>query len=191
MSKRLIPADQQIAKKLKSMLPEAKNSIESKRIMIMVVYMWWANMPETKKILKVSSSTIEKTVRRYLINQEWFYKTNLKGRQYSDEKKILLSEITELIKESDAKEENIDILDVNRTINNKYWMQKLDYHQTWSLVRGALKMNYQKPFVKNIKQPINAQEILMERFTEAIIHIWLETKTLDEKDILNKKTKFW
>jgi transposase len=191
MSNRLLPVDHQIAKNLKAMLPKAKNSIETKRITIMVIYMWWANIPTTKKILKVSSSTVENTVKKYIIDQENFYKTNLKGRQYSDEKKVLLAEISELVKKSDKDNENIDIPDVNRIINKRYWIEKLDYHQTRSLVRSVLKMNYQKPFVTNIKKPTNAEEILMERFTEAVIKVWLETNTLDEKDILNKKTKFW
>lgn len=191
MSKRLIPADKETAKKIKAMLPKASNSIEHKRIMIMVVYMWWENMTQIQKILKVSGETVKKTVQKYIANQETFYKTNLKWRQYSPEKKKLLIEISDLIKKSEKENENIDIPDVNRIINNKYWIEKLNYHQTRSLVRRGLNMNYQKPFVTNIKKPTNAEEILMERFTEAVVKVWLETKTLDENGILNKKTKFW
>lgn len=191
MSNRLIPADNKISKKIKAMLTKAGNSIETKRIMIMIAYMWWENMTQIQKTLKVSGETVKKTVKRYIADQETFYKTNLKGRQYSEEKQKLLNEINELITESEKKKENIDIIDVNRIINKKYWIEKLNYHQTRSLVRRTLKMNYQKPFVTNINQPSNAQEMLMDRFTEALAQIWLATNTLDEKDILNKKTKFW
>jgi hypothetical protein len=44
--------------------------------------------------------------------------------------------------------------------------------------------------VTNHKQPENAKEIFEERLTEWILHIWIQTKTFDEKNIKNKKTKF-
>jgi hypothetical protein len=77
-------------------------------------------MTQIQKTLKVSGETVKKTVKRYIADQETFYKTNLKGRQYSEEKQKLLNEINELITESEKKKENIDIIDVNRIINKKY-----------------------------------------------------------------------
>ena len=76
-----------------------------------------------------------------------------------------------MIVKAEKEEENIDILDVNKSINKKYGMQKLDYHQTRWLVRRAINANYQKPYVKNYKQPEGAKEILNERFTDALLEI--------------------
>ena len=191
MAKRLIEANIEESKNTKKLLNECKNSVESKRVMIMVVYLWGSNTTETRKSLQVSSWTVEKVVRLYIANKTSFYKTNLKWRQLTDDKKELLWKISWMIIKSNKAEENIDILDVNRTINREYGMQKLDYHQTRWLVRKVLDANYQKPYVKNYKQPDNAEQILNDRLTKALIDVWSKTNTIDAEDIKNKKTKFW
>ena len=189
MAKRLIEANIEESKNTKKLLNECKNSVDSKRVMIMVVYLWGSNTTETRKSLQVSSWTVEKVVRLYIANKTSFYKTNLKWRQLTDDKKELLWKISWMIIKSNKAEENIDILDVNRTINREYGMQKLDYHQTRWLVRKVLDANYQKPYVKNYKQPDNAEQILNDRLTKALIDVWSKTNTIDAEDI--KNTKFW
>lgn len=191
MANRLIPASNEKAKEIKKMLPLAKNSIESKRIMIMCVYIWGKNVAETKEILNVSSKTVEENIQRYIDDESWFYKTNYKWRQLTNERKVLEFEVTEMIEKAAREKENVDILDVNKSINRKYGMQKLDYHQTRWLVRRVINANYQKPYVKNHKQPEGAKEILNERFTDALLEIWTKTNTIDGQDIKNKKTKNW
>ncbi len=190
MSFRKIPVNLEEVKRLKKEIKNAVNSIQIKRITIMISYLWWLNMNKTVKALKISSRTIENTINKYMEDPQKFYLTNLKWKQMTKEKEELKNEVNTLITETNAKEENIDILDIQRIINKKYWVEKLNYHQARSLIRRCLKSNYQKPYVTNHKQPENAKEIFEERLTEWILHIWIQTKTFDEKNIKNKKTKF-
>ncbi len=190
MSFRKIPVNIEEVKRLKKELKNAKNSIETKRITILISYLWWLNIRQVVKALQVSSSTTEIVINKYIEDPHKFYLTNLKWKQMTKEKEDLKNEVSTLIVEANKKEENVDILDIQRTINKKYWVEKLNYHQARSLVRKCLKSNYQKPYVTNHKQPENAKEIFEERLTEWILHIWSQTKTFDEENIKNKKTKF-
>lgn len=190
MANRLIPANENKVKELKKLLPLAKNSFESKRIMIMCVYMWGKNIWETRAIMNVSSKTVEENVHRYNKDEIWFYKTHYTWRKLTKEREELQSDVHALIIESENTESNIDILDVSRTINRKYWIQKLDYHQARWLVRRALHANYQKPYVTSHKQSENAKELFEASLNDWVICIWSKTKTFDEESVKNKKTKF-
>lgn len=188
---RLLPQNISETKRLKTILKDAKNSVESRRIMIAIVYMGGKNMEETCSALQTSFWTVSTTMRAYKKDKVSFYKTAFKGRMLSKEKIELKNEVEKMIIEAETKQENIDIQDVRRIINKKYKKEILTYHQAWSLVRMRLRSNYQKPYVKSHKQPENAEDILKERFTEALIKIGLEEKLIDGRDIKNKKTKSW
>lgn len=189
MRQRKIIANTEEAKKLKTIIKLVKNNTEINRINIMIIYLWWKNTTETRKILQVSSRTVEETVDRYLHDKDNFYKTNFVWRLLSNEKKELIEEVKNIVIKSTENEENLDINDVLKIINSKHKKEVLNYRQTWNILRNNIKCNYQKPYVKNYKQPENAKEILQSRLHDAIIQIWEKEWIVFTTCDNNKKTR--
>ena len=188
--KRLLPVDIEETKVLKQQLNVAKNNVERKRITIAILYMWGESMEEVSVSLHVSFWTVSWTMRAYKADKDNFYKTKFKWRKLSKEKEKLTIEVKSIIETSNKNSENLDIQDVRRMINRKYQKEVLTYHQAWELIRKKLHSNYQKPYVKSHKQAENAEEILKERLTQAVVEVWVAEKlVIDGKDIKNKKTK--
>jgi len=67
----------------------------------------------------------------------------------------------------------------------------LSYFKVWWYLRERLWYNYQKPYIKDKRQPENAEEIAKWRLTKEIIRIWIEEKEIDAYAIKNKKNIFW
>ena len=188
--KRKIPADPEKVKKLRKKLKDCKNSIESKRMNIMIVYLNWADIEKTAKILWISKATIRRTTNRYVEDEEWFYKTKFRGRVESEKKKELKQEVKEVVERRIDKWEYIDINDVVRRINKMHKKEVIDYNTARLILRRGLKYNYQKPFIRNKKSSKHAKEIVKGRLTKAIIKVWLEERDIDAEAIKNKKRKF-
>ena len=191
MANRKIPANIEEAKSLKNLIKLSKNNTEINKINIMIVYLWWKNTTETRKILQMSSRTVEDTISKYLLDKKNFYKTNFVWKSISKEKEKLKIEIQEMISNCKEKQENLDINDIRSIINKKYKKEVLTYSQARSLIRKDLKCNYQKPYVKNYKQPEGSKKILNERLWDAIIDIWEKEGAVFVEDINNKKTRIW
>ncbi len=194
---RKIPVQKDTAKQLKKMLKCSNNSTELKRINIMIVYLGWENSSRTSEILWVSKWTVQNVITKYVNDPKWFYKTNYKGKIETEERKELKKKTKDLVETMLSKEENPDINKILREINRIYSKKNkgepiINYHWMRRILRKYFKYNYQKPFVKNNKQPENAEEIVKERLTEAIIEIQVEENfDVDTVAIKNKKTKFW
>ena len=190
MTKRKIAPNPEEVKRLKKELKNAKNSIESKRIMIMITYLWWKGMNQTSKILSTSSDTVKKTISRYIENKYDFYKTNYTWRKTSEKSKKIMNELNKLVEEKINKWEYVDIKDIEKEYNRKN-KEKLSYFKVWWYLRERLWYNYQKPYIKDKRQPENAEEIAKWRLTKEIIRIWIEEKEIDAYAIKNKKNIFW
>ena len=79
--RRKLPIDINKAKELKKKLKDCVNSIESKRLTIIIAYLNWSTIPQVQKTLWVSSDTICNNVKRYVEDPENFYKTKYPWRQ--------------------------------------------------------------------------------------------------------------
>ncbi len=189
--KRKIPADKNKAKEVKRLLKECKNTIEQKRVNIMVVYLWWADMAWVYKALWGSKSTIENTIKKYLEDETTFYKTQYKGKIVTEERKNLKEQIREKVENSIEEGNHIDISDIVRHINKAYNKEVIDYQWVWRILRKFFWYNYQKPFVRNKKSSEYAKEIIKWRLTKTIIKVWLEENNIDAESIKNKKMKIW
>ena len=190
MLRRKIEVNPEEVKRLKKELKNAKNSIESKRIMIMITYLWWKGMRQTARILNVSTDTVEKTVNRYIKDKYNFYKTNYRWRKVSEKSKRIMRKLNKLVEEKINKWEYVDIKDIEKEYNRKN-EEKLSYFKIWWYLRRRLRYNYQKPYIKDKRQPEQAEEILKWRLTKEIIRIWIEEREIDAYAIKNKKNIFW
>ena len=194
---RKIPVQKDKVKELKKIFKNTKNTVESKRLNIMIVYLGWENSERTSEILWVSKSTVQTTINRYINDPKFFYKTKYKGKIETNDRKELKRETKKIVESMIDKAENPDINKIVRAINRKYkkknkWEPIINYHWMRWILRKNFKYNYQKPFVKNNKQPENAEDIVKERLTESIIEIQVEENIdVDNVAIKNKKTKFW
>ena len=188
--KRLVEINKEEAKELKKKLKEAKNSVEAKRIMIMINYLRWSNTDKVVKNLWVSKWTVLNTIHAYIKDKENFYKTNFTWKRASNKSKKIKERIKDIIEDKLNKWELVDIKDVEEEYNKKS-EEKLEYHQVWWYIRKVLWYNYQKPEVKDKRQDEHAKEIFKWRLTKAIIEIWIEEKKIDAYAIKNKKTIFW
>jgi len=189
--KRKVPASKIKAKELKLLLKNCRNSIEQKRIQIVITYLLWNDIENTTKILWVSIRTVQKVVDLYSKDETNFYKTNYKWKIETEERKNLKSEIQELVEEWINKNSFFDINNILRTINKKHNKEVTNYHWMRWIIRKYLDYNYQKPFVTNKKKPKFAEEIIKGRLTKAIIKVWLNEFDIGSSAIKNKKTKFW
>jgi hypothetical protein len=158
--------------------------------MIMITYLWWKGMNQTSKILSTSSDTVKKTISRYIENKYDFYKTNYTWRKTSEKSKKIMNELNKLVEEKINKWEYVDIKDIEKEYNRKN-KEKLSYFKVWWYLRERLWYNYQKPYIKDKRQPENAEEIAKWRLTKEIIRIWIEEKEIDAYAIKNKKNIFW
>jgi hypothetical protein len=156
----------------------------------MIVYLWWKNTKKTAETLAISEWTVNWALKSYCKNKNTFFKTNYQWRMISQENQKLLDEAKKVISDSSKSWEQIDIMDVKDRVNRKYKKEVLNYRKTWWLVRKILECNYQKPFVKNHKQPEYAKEILSGRLRKALTTIWIKERVIDAESIKNKKTNF-
>lgn len=187
--KRLLEINKEEAKELKKKLKEAKNSVEAKRIMIMINYLRWSNTDKVVKNLWVSKWTVLNTIHAYIKDKENFYKTNFTWKRASKKSKKIKERIKNIIEDKLNKWELVDIKDIEEEYNKKS-EEKLEYYQVWWYIRKVLWYNYQKPEVKDKRQDEHAEEIFKWRLTKAIIEIWIEEKEIDAHAIKNKKTIF-
>ena len=112
MGKRLIPVNKNEAKRLSKILKLGKNTVEVKRIMIMINYLNGNNTDEVAKSMSVSKQTVLNTIYRYKEDKENFYKTNFTWRRPTKESIRRKEEIKNIIEERLKKWELIDIKDV-------------------------------------------------------------------------------
>ena len=79
---RLLSINKEEAIRLKNELKYVKNSIESKRINLMIVYLS-TNISWNKvwDMLKISHWTVSNTIKEYIKDPEKFYKTNFTGKR--------------------------------------------------------------------------------------------------------------
>lgn len=185
---RKLPKDTEKAKELKKRLKECTNSIESKRMNIMIVYLNWSNVVEVQNTLWVSWYTVIQTINRYIEDQDNFYKTKYPWRPKSNEWKTIEERINKIIVDAYEKWEYLDIHWIQERYNKKYKKSKiLNYRQTWTVVRERLKYKYQKPYIVDKRKPENAEKIVKERIREAIEKVakkeWIEVKRLKNKKI--------
>jgi len=189
--KRKIPVNIEEVKKLKLLLKNCKNSVEQKRVQIMIVYLWWKSADNTAYILNISKWTVQNVTDLYIKDKENFYKTNYKWKVETEERKKLKLEVKELVEEWINKNKFFDINGILRTINKRYNKEVTNYHWMRWIIREALAYNYQKPSVRNQKKPKFAEEIIKGRLTKAIIQVWLKEVDVDSFAIKNKKNKFF
>jgi len=188
--KRLVEVNKEKAKELKKKLKYTKNSVEAKRIMIMINYLMWNNSDEVVKNLWVSKQTVLNTIHAYIEDEENFYKTKFTWRRPSKKSEKIKRKLEDIIENKLNNWELVDIKDIEEEYNKKT-EEKLKYHQVWWYVRKVLWYNYQKPEVKDKRQSEYAEEIFKWRLTKAIIKIWIEEKEIDAYAIKNKKNFFW
>jgi len=189
MGKRLIPVNKEEAKRLKKMLKLGKNTVEIKRIMIMINYLNGNNTDEVVKNMWVSKQTVLNTIYRYKEDKENFYKTKFTGRRPTKESIKRKEEIKNIIEERLKKWELIDIKDVEEEYKRRTG-KEIKYKEVWRYIRKELKYNYQKPYVRDKRQPKEAEKIVKGRITKAIIKVWIEERIIDAESIKNKKTIF-
>jgi len=187
--KRKIAVNKEEVKRLKKKLKDTKNTVEVKRLMIMIVYLWGQNTKQVSDTLKVSNQTVINTINKYIKNKEDFYKTSFTGRKISKKSENIRKKLELIVEEKLNKWEIIDIKDVADIYNRKE-EDKLEYYKVWWYLRKVIWYNYQKPYVKDKRQSEHAEEILRWRLTKAIIEIWKEEREIDAYAIKNKKNFF-
>ena len=190
MGKRILEVNKKEAKELKKKLRYVKNSVEVKRIMIMVNYLNWYNTKEVGKNLSVSEWTVCNTLKAYKEDKDNFYKTRFTGRRPSKKSNEIKGKIEKIIEDKINKWEMIDLKDIEEEYNRKE-KDKVTYKQIWWYVRKRLWYNYQKPYVRDKRKSEYAEKIVKWRLTREIIKIWIEENKIDAESIKNKKTKFW
>lgn len=188
---RKVAIDKNKARELKKLLWHGLNNIETKRVMIMSVYLEGKSIEKTTEALWVSNTTVWKTINRYIENPENFYKTRYKGRIETSERKSLKKEIQEYVEKKIENNENLDINEVLRTMNRKHNQEVTTYNGMRWILRRFFNYNYQKPFVTNNKQSEHAEKIIKGRLTKAILEIAISENDIDASAIKNKKTKNW
>lgn len=179
MWRRALEVDIEKAKEVDNLLKEAKNNIERKRIMAMSAYLRWLSYIEIEKAWLWTDTVMSNIIKKYKINQTTFYKTNYNWKPISQERQIIYDRVREIIDNWLEKWDLLDLEEVQRRYNNKYWKHhRISYKQTWDIVRDRLKYKYQKPYIIDKRKPENADQILKERFEEAINEIaeqeWIE-----------------
>lgn len=179
------------AKELKKELKKAKNSVEAKRIMIMINYLSGNNTDEVVKMMIVGKSTVMNSINRYIKDPENFYKTKFTGKRRTKESNMIVKKIDKIIKKKEENKEYMDINDILEAYNRSSKGKKISYRKCWEIVRKVLRYNYQKPYIEDTRQSEYAKEILSGRLRKAITKIGIEEKLIDADDIKNKKTKFW
>jgi len=178
------------AKELKKELKKAKNSVEAKRIMIMINYFSGNNTDEVVKMMVVGKSTVMNSINRYIKDPKWFYKTKFTGKRRTKESRKMINKIDKIIKKKEKNKEYMDISDILEVYNRSSKCKEITYNKCWGIIRRVLRYNYQKPYIEDTRQSKYAKEILSWRLRKAITKIGIEERLIDADDIKNKKTKF-
>lgn len=190
---RLIEPSIEKSKKVKKLLKNAKNQIETKRINIVATYLRLWSIEKVYKATWCWKWTIEKAIKWYKEDPENFYKTKYPWRQKSNEWKEIEDKINRIIEEREKKWLATDIETVREIFNRRYKNIKiLNYSQARYVVRQKLNFSYQKPYITDSRKPDNAEEILKERIEEGFEKVdELEKQRLKDKWLQNKKMKNW
>lgn len=138
-----------------------KNSIEIWRIDIAIEIVKWSKFQEIKDKINCWNDRIILVKRRYKEDANNFFKTNYKWaketitRETTD--KIIL-----YIKEKQGENKWVDIYEILDFL----WFERNDknYKKVWYITRRKLKLNYQKPYIKDKKSPDNSEEILKKKY---------------------------
>jgi len=178
------------SKELKKELKNARNSVEAKRIMIMINYLSWNNTDEVVKMIMVSKWTVMNTINKYIKDPKNFYKTSFTGKKRTNKSSKVIKKIEKIIEKKEKNKEYMDISDILYEYNRSTKEEKITYYKCWEIIRRILWYNYQKPYIEDTRQSEYAKEILSWRLRKAITKIWIEERLIDADDIKNKKTKF-
>lgn len=189
--KRKVEKSIEEAKRLKKEMKHAKNSVESKRIMIMINYLSWNNTDDVVKMMVVGKSTVLNAINAYIEDPKSFYKTKFTWRRRTKKSNEVINKIDKIIKKKEEKGEYMDINDILYTYNMSSKGKEITYKKCWKTIRQILWYNYQKPYIRDTRQSEYAEEILNGRIRKAITNVWIKEKMIDADDIKNKKTNFW
>lgn len=189
---RKIEINKEEAKRIrKEILPKAKNNIERKRINSIIAYLNWMSTLDIYKKLWISKNVVTNVTNLYMKDKDNFYQTNYKWKIETQEWKIITERVINILNEYNESGKIIDIQTLWKEYNKRYKSSKiLEYDQVWYIVRRKCKFNYQKPYIKDKRQPKKAKKILkdsiQEWYEKALEKEWIEVIRLKNKKISNQ-----
>lgn len=189
---RKIKINKEEAKRIKKeILPKAKNNIERKRINSIIAYLNWMSTLDIYNKLWISKNVVTNVTNLYMKDKDNFYQTNYKWKIETQEWKIITERVINILNEYNESGKMIDIQTLWKEYNKRYKSSKiLEYDQVWYIVRRKCKFNYQKPYIKDKRQPKKAKKILKDRIQEwyekALEKEWIEVTRLKNKKISNQ-----
>lgn len=138
-----------------------KNSVEIWRIDIMIESLMWAKYKEIIERFKTTKDRIALVRKRYKEDRDNFFKTNYKWAKEQITKETT-DKIISYIKKQQEKNKWVDLYGILDLL----WLERNEknYNKIWYITRRKLKLNYQKPYIKDKKSPDNAQEILKKKY---------------------------
>ena len=138
-----------------------KNNVEIWRIDIMIEILMWYKYKEIIEKFKTTKDRISLVKRRYKEDKEFFFKTNYKWAKEKI-KKETTDKIIWYIKQQKENNKWVNIYEILDFL----WIERNEknYKKVWYITRRKLKLNYQKPYIKDKKSPENAEEILKKKY---------------------------